>query len=85
MQARPFSWYLCVLDVQQVAEGRQDALVDDVRHLLLVAADGQVADRPRRLLLRLELALQRIRKVSPLPYTATAVAGVQDSPVRGDG
>lgn len=48
---------LCVLAAEQVAEGRDDAAVDERGHLLLGAADAQVGDGPRGLFLRLELAL----------------------------
>ncbi len=51
---------LRVLDAEEGTERGQHALLHDVRHLLLLAADRQVADGPRRLLLRLELALQCI-------------------------
>ena len=43
-----------------LAEGRDDALRDQVRHLGLVAADGQVGDGPGRLLLGLKLALAEV-------------------------
>ena len=43
-----------------LAEGRDDALGDQVRHLCLVSADGQVGDGPGRLLLSLELALAEV-------------------------
>ena len=53
-----FTTNLCVLDIQQLTEWRQDVLLYDEGHLLLLATDGQVTDGPRRLLLCLELALQ---------------------------
>ena len=43
-----------------LAEGRDDPLGDQVRHLGLVAADGQVGDGPGRLLLGLKLALAEV-------------------------
>jgi hypothetical protein len=52
--------HLGVLAVEQVAEGGDDAFADQGRHLLLVAADGQVADGPGGLLLRLEVALAQV-------------------------
>lgn len=49
-----------ILAREQVAERRDGTVLDELRHLFPVAADREVADRPRRLLLRLELALAQI-------------------------
>ena len=43
-----------------LAEGRDDSLRDEVGHLGLVPADGQVGDGPGRLLLGLELTLGEV-------------------------
>ena len=43
-----------------LAEGRNDSLGDEVSDLCLVAADGQVRDRPGGLLLSLELSLGEV-------------------------
>lgn len=53
---------LGVLAAEEAAEGRDDALLDQVCHLLLAAGDGQVRDGPRGLLLGLEFALKRKKK-----------------------
>ena len=47
---------LGVLASQELAEGRNEPLLDQVGHLLLSAGDGQVRNGPGGFFLRLELA-----------------------------
>lgn len=51
---------LRIMTLQQLTEGWNCARLDQLRDLILVAADRQVANGPRRLLLRLKLALCQI-------------------------
>ena len=61
--------YLSVLATEKPAEWRDHPLTHEVANLRLVARNRQVRDGPRRLLLRLELALETC---------ALYEAGVQD-------
>lgn len=49
-----------VLARQQVAERWNRTVPDELRHLIAIAADRQVADRPGRFLLRLEFTLAQV-------------------------
>lgn len=51
---------LRIVTLQQLAERRNCARLHQLRHLILVAANRQVADGPSRLLLRLKFALCQI-------------------------
>ena len=51
--------YLSVLATEKPAKWRDHSLTHEIANLRFVAGNGQVRDGPRRLLLRLELALKR--------------------------
>lgn len=50
---------LRILNSEQIAERRNDSVVNHVCHLVLPATDGHVAHCPGRLLLRLEVSLEK--------------------------